>query len=257
MGGCSDSHDGTSTSPQTKTNPLDLTALSTLNVQIPGGVSVPLADFLQLGAVNEYSQSSDGAASRAATGAVSDSGAVDTSARDDYPSDASLHLSELLGWGATSTIANLDLEIGAVTAQAGVDGAGTVTRDYSAAGATLDLALPAIAGLEDVLTGTDGVADLVDDAVGSLVGPNGALAGAIATLTGVTGILGESGVDITLTTDVQSALNTILDTPLEDADGVLSVTLRGGIVHVDLDKLLQTTPGGPSLVSMRARCSVL
>ncbi|MFT4258549.1 choice-of-anchor G family protein [Microbacterium sp.] len=243
LAGVATTHDGSTPTPNTQTSSLDLTALNALNITVPGGLSVPLGSFLSLGAVNQYSQSSDGGASRAATGAVSDTGVIDTTGGGAYPGNASLDLGGLLGDEVAAVVADLDLELRAISAEAAIDGAGTVTRDYNVAGADLTLSLPAIAGLNTVLTGTDGVADTVDNALASLVGPNGLLAGVLQTLTGVTGLLGSSDVDISISTDVDAALTTLLTTPISDADGVLSVNLSTGIVTVDLNELLLSTPG--------------
>ncbi|QTV80241.1 choice-of-anchor G family protein [Microbacterium sp. NIBRBAC000506063] len=241
LAGVETSHDGTSPDPDTQTSSLDLTALNALNITIPGGLSVPLGDFLALGAVNQYSQSSDGGQSRAATGAVNDSGIVDTSGTGDYPADATLDLSGLLGESVTDVVADLEISLRAVTAEASLDGEDGVTRDYHVAGGDLLLSLPAVGGLETVLTGTDGVADTVDAAINTLTGPNGLLAGVIATLTGVTDLLGNSEVEISITSNVAGALDSILDTPL--GDGVITLDLRTGVVEVDLDALFSDTTG--------------
>src|SRR5690606_26158346 len=63
-------HDGTDAAPDISHTPLNLTVLSALNATVPNGLNVPLGDFLQLGAVNQYAEASDEGASRAVTGAV-------------------------------------------------------------------------------------------------------------------------------------------------------------------------------------------
>ena len=241
LDGSATSNNGVPT-PDTETSSLDLTALNALNLGIPGGLSVPLGGFLQLGAVNQYSQSSDGSVSRAATGAVSDTGVIDTTGAGAYPANASLNLQGLLGSTVTAAVADLDISLEAISAEVALDGAGTVTRDYNVAGGNLQLTLPAIGALEDTLTGAGGVASTVDTAVGTLAGPNGLLAQALAGLNGALApILGDSGVNIAITTNVAAALNTILDTPV--GDGVVTVNLRTGAVEVDLDALLTDTTG--------------
>ncbi len=240
--------DGSATSnsgdptPVTETSSLDLTALNALNLGIPGGLSVPLGGFLQLGAVNQYSQSSDAGVSRAATGAVSDTGVIDTTGAGAYPANASLNLQGLLGSAVTSAVADLDISLDAISAEVAIDGTGAVTRDYNVAGGNLQLTLPAIGGLVNTLTGTGGVASTVDAAVATLAGPNGLLAQALAGLNAALApILGDSGVDIAITTNVNAALNTVLDTPV--GDGVITVNLRTGAVEADLDALLSDTTG--------------
>ena len=61
----------------TQTDSLHLAAaLGVLQVNLPGGVSLPLSQFLKLGAVNQYAQASDNGLSRAGSGAVSDSASL-------------------------------------------------------------------------------------------------------------------------------------------------------------------------------------
>ncbi|MCP1428790.1 hypothetical protein J3D45_001288 [Microbacterium foliorum] len=241
LAGVETSNNGVPT-PDTDTGSLDLTALNALNLEIPGGLSVPLSGFLQLGAVNQYSQSSDAGVSRAATGAVNDSGVVDTTGGGAYPANASLNLQGLLGSTVTAAVADLDISLEAISSEVSLDGAGVVARDYNVAGGDLQLTLPAVGGLATTLTGPGGVASTVDTAVATLAGPNGLLAGALATLNPVLApILGGSGIDIAITTDVAGALNTVLDTPV--GDGVVTVNLRTGAVGADLDALLADTTG--------------
>ncbi|WP_314096412.1 choice-of-anchor G family protein, partial [Microbacterium foliorum] len=241
LAGVETSNNGVPT-PDTDTGSLDLTALNALNLEIPGGLSVPLSGFLQLGAVNQYSQSSDAGVSRAATGAVNDSGVVDTTGGGAYPANASLNLQGLLGSTVTAAVADLDISLEAISSEVSLDGAGVVARDYNVAGGDLQLTLPAVGGLATTLTGPGGVASTVDTAVGTLAGPDGLLAGALATLDPVLGpILGDDGVEISIASNVTGALNTVLDTPV--GDGVVTVNLRTGAVGADLDALLADTTG--------------
>ncbi len=233
--------------PDIDTASIDLTALNALNLAVPGGVSVPLGTFLQLGSVNQYTSASDNGVSRAATGAVSDAGIVDTTGSGAYPSNASLSLTPLLGEAITENIANLDLQIGAITSEATLDGAtSAITRDYSIAGADLSTQVPAIGDLVNTLVGPTGVASTVDTAVNGLTGPSGALAVALSTLNPLLEALpGSDGITATVTTDIAGALNTLLDTPL--TDGVVTINLRTGAITADLDALLTSAAPGTGL----------
>ncbi|WP_050723299.1 choice-of-anchor G family protein [Microbacterium sp. GCS4] len=241
LGGSSTSNAGSPT-PDTETSSLDLTALNALQLGIPGGLSVPLSNFVQLGAVNQYSQSSDAGVSRAAAGAVSDSGVIDTTGTGAYPSNASFNLQGLLGSAVTGTVADLDISLEAISSEVAIDSAGAVTRDYNVAGGDVALSLPAIATLTNTLTGPGGVTATVDAAVASLAGPSGLLAQALAGLNAALApIVGNDGVNITITTDIAAAMNTILDTPV--GDGVVSVNLRTGLVTADIAALFSDTTG--------------
>jgi hypothetical protein len=63
-------------------NPLNLEVLNTIEIDIPGGLQVPLSDFVELGAVNQWAAADPGAESHAATGAVADNGGVGTGVDD-------------------------------------------------------------------------------------------------------------------------------------------------------------------------------
>jgi hypothetical protein len=240
--GVATANDGEQAAPVTSTGSVDLTALNALTVSVPGGVTVPLSGFLSLGAVNQFSQSNSDGSSRAATGAVSDGGVVDTTGAGAYPANASLNLQGLLGPTVTGVVGDLDVALGAITSEVSLTGDGTVTRDYSVAGGTVSLQLPAITGLQTALTGDGGVASTVDAAVATLAGPDGLLAGALATLDdALAPIVGAPGLNVTVTADVDQALETLLDTPV--GDGVVTVNLRTGAVSADLNALLADTTG--------------
>lgn len=172
LGGVNATNAGSATA-DTSTSPLDLTALSLIPIDIPGGVTLPLGELIQLGAVNQYAQASDNGVSRSGTGAISDSGAVDTTGGGEFPSNATLDLSA--GPLAPLTaLADVELELGAVTAVAALD-AGNADpstlattcseldapehcRDYNIAGADLTLTVPALQTLSSTLDTVTGSA---------------------------------------------------------------------------------------------------
>ncbi|WP_158292613.1 IPT/TIG domain-containing protein [Serinibacter arcticus] len=257
LGGASASNAG---SPDTDVDRvgLDVTALSAINVQVPGGVGLlPLGQVLVLGAVNQYAEASDLGVSRAASGAVSDDGAVSVGGGGDFPASAGLRLQPLLG-GLSTVVGDLQIDLEAITGVAALDDAvGTAPvaecdsladpehcLDYSIAGGELRASVPAIAGLTTTLTGTGGVASTVDGVVNGLAGPNGSLARALAGLNAaLTPLLGNTGLNIAVSTNVTGALNTFLDTPLTQDGSAVSINLRTGQITADLDALLAATDG--------------
>ncbi|MFA7498419.1 MAG: choice-of-anchor G family protein, partial [Leucobacter sp.] len=244
LAGVDATHDGTG-GPVISTTDLDLAALGLVNVEIPGGVTVPLDDFLNLGLVNQYAEADNAGVSRAATGAVSDAGIIDTTGSGDYPADATLNLSSLLGAGVTDTVADLTVRLGAISAEASLDASAesdTIVRDYNIATGEIELELPPVTGLVDALVGDDGVASDVDDAVNSLVGSDGVLAQALATLNAVLSpIIGDPELLVAIDVDIYEVLNDVLDE--EFGDGVVTVDLRTGAVTADLDALLMDEYG--------------
>ncbi|PWD51788.1 hypothetical protein C8046_15180 [Serinibacter arcticus] len=251
---------------------LDLTALNLLGVSLPGGLDLPLGDVLQLGAVNQYAEASDLGVSRAASGAVSDDGAVSVSGGDGFPASAGLRLQPLLG-PLSSTIGDLQLDLEAVTGVASLDASQvgdpaeectdlsdpTHCLDYSIAGGELRVDLPAITTLTATLTGPGGVASTVDGTVDELVGPNGLIAGALVTLnSALEPLIGNDALTVTLETDVTGALNAVLDTPLTEDGSAVSINLRTGRITADLDALLSSTPGvGTGLANLDPSTEIL
>lgn len=218
---------------------LNLSVLQMLGVQIPGGITLDaLPDLVELGASAEYAEADDAGVSRAATGAVSDSGVVDLNGSSDYPSTAKLHLSGVLGSAITSTIADLNVELGAVSAEAALNADGpSLTRSYHIADGRLTLTVPAIGGLVGTLVGTGGIASTVDDALAALAGPDGALATVLSGLdAALSGLLTGDALSVVVTSDISGALNDVLDTPV--GDGVITMDLRTGTISVDLNALL-------------------
>ncbi|WP_035812285.1 choice-of-anchor G family protein [Jiangella gansuensis] len=228
--------------PVTEANPVDLTALEAINLQIPGGVQLPLSDVLQLGAVNQWASAEDGGTSHAATGAVADNGGIGTGVEAGFPGNATFDLTDLVGGALTDLIADLELELGAISSEMHLevtDGAFEVTRDYEIAGGELRLTVPLLADLTpqiEELVGT------LDETVNGLVGPDGAVTGAVETLDALLNLLEVVGAEdvtvaATLETDPQGAVQEFLATPLGEGTGV-ELNLAEGTLVIDLDTLL-------------------
>ncbi|MDQ3157359.1 MAG: choice-of-anchor G family protein [Actinomycetota bacterium] len=155
-------NDGSTSEVTDNDNTLDLTVLSAIPLTIPGGVTLPFKDLVTLGAVGQYAQAKNDGTSRAASGAVSDSGVVDTTGNGNFPASTTLHLSE--GPLAPLTaLADVDLTTKAVTGVAALDAkksggpATTCTdlsapdhcRDYNIADMDLSLEIPALKTISD------------------------------------------------------------------------------------------------------------
>ncbi|WP_165368038.1 choice-of-anchor G family protein, partial [Phytoactinopolyspora endophytica] len=230
----------------TASDPLDLTVLETLPIDL-GGVELPLSDIIELGAVNQWASSEPGGASQSAAGAVADGGGVGTGG-DDFPGNATLNLTDLLGEGMAEAIAGVELELGAISSEAHLQasaGEPDVERAYEIAGGSLILEVPAVA---DLLAGIDDAVVTVEDTVNELAGPDGAIAGALESLDAVGELLDGlaalplvdvTGPDITveLEANLSEALDEILATPLGEGTGV-ELDLANASLVVDLDQLV-------------------
>lgn len=156
--------------PQKDANALKGSVLGQSLPELPNGLNIPLSQVVELGAVNQYAKVSPDASSVAASGAVADGGAINTTGSQDYPSDATLDLATFLPEQVTKNVADLTLSLGAIGSVAAMDftktqepattcadlSAPTQCRDYNLATANLTLSLPV---LEQVLDQLEPVTD--------------------------------------------------------------------------------------------------
>ncbi|WP_158602690.1 choice-of-anchor G family protein [Jiangella rhizosphaerae] len=249
--------------PVTDANPLDVTVLDSININIEPNLQIPLSDIIKLGAVNQWATAEDGAVSHAATGAVADNGGVGTGVDAGFPGNATFDLTDLLGEGLTDTIADVELELGAVSSEAHLEPSGDdfeVSRDYEIAGGELRVTVPLLSGVNLELgddaaiwieDGTividlsaifeslndlppnseligDGLFTILDDLLGELLGDLGE---------GLGDLLGDLGVD-DLTNGLADALTDILSIkvnvqPDEAEAGVAKPTSARTAVNVE------------------------
>ncbi|WP_264032366.1 choice-of-anchor G family protein [Cellulosimicrobium sp. SH8] len=224
------------------TNPLAATVFQALGIDLTGTLQLLGPNgILQLGAVNQYGEANDDGSARAASGAVSDQGAISVGGSEEFPSDAQLNLTQLLGPGFESVVADLDLSLGALSATAEATGGAAPTGDYQIAGATLTLDSPAVSGI--ATTVDDEVVPLVDGAVGQLVGTDGLLAQALNGIGALAQVLTVLGGDleptVAIDVDLDGALAPVLDQDFGDEGVVINV--GDGTVTVDLDTILGGT----------------
>lgn len=140
--------------PGTKTNPLSLTLLSALPINIPGGLQLDLAKFLSAsgsaGGVNQFATGSTTKAT-GASGLVGDSGALLNPSSTTPPSDAKISLKNGPLSGINDNLASVDLGLGALSSTTTVD-KGAVSRDYKIAGLNLQLGVPLLSSLVNQLS---------------------------------------------------------------------------------------------------------
>ncbi|RIQ37009.1 LPXTG cell wall anchor domain-containing protein [Jiangella rhizosphaerae] len=237
--------------------------LDSININIEPNLQIPLSDIIKLGAVNQWATAEDGAVSHAATGAVADNGGVGTGVDAGFPGNATFDLTDLLGEGLTDTIADVELELGAVSSEAHLEPSGDdfeVSRDYEIAGGELRVTVPLLSGVNLELgddaaiwieDGTividlsaifeslndlppnseligDGLFTILDDLLGELLGDLGE---------GLGDLLGDLGVD-DLTNGLADALTDILSIkvnvqPDEAEAGVAKPTSARTAVNVE------------------------
>ncbi|MDH6235780.1 choice-of-anchor G family protein [Cryobacterium sp. CG_9.6] len=135
---------------QTNANNLDLTALGTVNIDIGGGVLVPL-DLASAGVVYQFAQALNNASSRGSSGAVGSDGIIGTAPNAGVaPGPLTLDLSQVvanLGLPGIAELANLNLTVGAVAGSAAQAAPAAAVGGYNIASAQLTFTSPTIAGI--------------------------------------------------------------------------------------------------------------
>ncbi len=250
-------------------DPLDASALNTVNLGLSGLLQLPLDT--DTGLIGQYAQARTDGDAVGASGYITNAGGINTDGQEsDYPDIATLRLSDLLnslGYDigtATQGVTDLSLSIGAVAGRAALvdtceaiwsgDTAAAVHRDYLAAGLTTTVESPTVAALTgavdtsvaDVQTALNGVlgqAGLLTGVTTSLVN---ALTNALGLVTGLLSLrVAPNGTSVSLAAvDLHLApLNDFLAAPIQDDDGILSIDLAGGTVQIDTAALLGAAYG--------------
>jgi len=260
-------------------NPLTVTALSTLQVSLGDLLLLPLnAD---LGVDNSYVQVNADGTSTGATGAVSNSGAIQTTASQPGPNPptfATLQLSSIVqsAFGQSlstvvSGLADATLDVGAVASSATLDACAatwtgsivsSLERQYAVAGVDLDLTSPTVGTL---VTDTSAAVTGLDATVENLAGNAGVLSSLTTGLTGqVSALLNTLGLglgSITISNlDVGIDLddvNGLLDDTISDDAGIVSIDLVTGQISVDLDGLLGAAYGTTGINGLPANTQLL
>lgn len=225
-----------------------------------------LDDGADLGLLNAYAYAPDANTATAASGAVTESGAIILDGIDEQGAPmASLELTALLGQlgieGLTDEVVDgARLDVGVLASWAHAETGVPVESDYVLAGLELALSSPAVAALAQTVADTVGAAQTEVD---SVIGPDGALetalAGAavdpvnveVAGVGALTVDLGDPQVGAAV--DLSAAVDDLLTTPLTDENGLVSIDLSTGQVTIDLAQLhggdLNDLPANTSLLT--------
>lgn len=240
---------GSTPPTSTYANPLDVTALGIVGVDLTG-LAVPLPGAA-LGAANQWAQGSTSGRTAGASGLINDSGAVlvsDSTPDDDLPESATIDLTALLP--PVTGLNRATLGVGAVAASAQLDGCAAlldqvwgvapsqpvVERDYGIADLGLVLDAPAVGALTGAVTTTVGQ---LNTAIAALVGQNGSIAqnlrSALAlTVPGVAAAAMTGTVTIT-GLDLGATVAPLLGLTLQ-GDG-FAIDLANGRILVDIERL--------------------
>ncbi len=254
---------------------LNVSLLGALKVDL-GNVKVPLLkdpanpgaggllDLGSLGAISSYGASPTSTKSVAASGLITQDGALnlDASSASDYKPaklDVSALLEQVLGQTVTDTVLDqASVNIGALASHA-ESNYGQNSSEYMLAGLGADVHSNLVGGLVTTLDGvvTNAIAPIV-----ALAGPGGTLETTLKNLLdgGVPLVLESkvTAVSLDLSGLVNSVHQQLLNTPLSNSDSSVKIDLKNGLVHLDLAKLaIKGHPGATSLNDLPANTEVL
>jgi len=255
----SEAQAGNPSAPGPDTTPLNLSLLDVADVDLGSGVSLPLVsapggggllELGNIGALNSYANADEITHALASAGVVGEDGAInlDPSNPGAYE-NSTIDVTNLLKQAGLDVVTDgiadeVALELGAVASTA-EETAGTVTSDYVLTDAKLNLSSPLVGGLT---TGVDGIVDDLGTTLDELVGSEGSVLGslnnfgldvnlALARVEIGTGTIGVNGLD----TALEGVTENIINEPLVDPNGIVSIDLTSGTIAVDLAK---ATAGG-------------
>ena len=246
--------------PGPTTSAIDVAALESLvGLEIPAlqlplvgdgsnGGLLDLGDAAGAGLLNGYASATDHSLATAASGTVTDDGALNLSPVED-PSDTDLTRLDLTALlddhrvsGLTDAVVDeVSLGLGALASTASWEAGGTPSSDYVLAGAELQISSPAVGQL---VTGLTGAVSTLNDRLNSLLGPEGPLQVALDGL----GEVLDLRIPLLLTLDVDrlnvharvelaSLTDELLREPRTSEDGLITLDVSSGTIAVDLSRL--------------------
>ncbi|MGW9021338.1 choice-of-anchor G family protein, partial [Leucobacter chromiiresistens] len=256
-----------------ETSGLDLALLQTATVDANGltlpllsdGTNGGLLALGDLGALSSYSASPSATSSVASSGIITEDGGIDLGPVNDPSSftpaqlDASALVRQLLGDAvADELLDEATLSVGALASRVDAEN-GAPTSEYSLSGLELELSSPAVGGLVDDV---DGLAAALLDPVDALLAEGGSVDTLVTTLVGTLNALplvdasvNSIGLDTTpLTGQLREQL---LEEPVENGDGSVSVNLNDGTITVYLDQLAISGQPGETLSTLAPNTDVL
>jgi len=208
--------------PVTQSTPLDVTVLNAARADLGSGIQLLGPNgLLTVGAVNQYAQANANGSSTAASGAVTNGGAIGVGGQAGVPqANASFNLSRLVN---TQALANLRVTTGALSATAAQAAGpnGAQTGAYQIADLDLSLTSPVLAttinGLRSTLTGLQPTVDAIPGTLTGLLGPT-------VQVTGLPNL-----------TTLGNSLTTVTS-----ADGSITANLQTGAITIDVPTALAT-----------------
>lgn len=236
LGGVEEYNNGNQ-NKQVSQDPLSASVLQSVDVDVPGGVQIPVSDFVDAGTLGQYAEADKNGTSLGASGAVGNGGAIGAGAvTPGAAGDLSLDVDPLVEDEYAGVLGDLNLALIAVAAQAKAN-LNVATGDYRLDGAVLSFNSPAIGDLTSKVTSALAP---IDGAIADLNGPSGELAGLVSEIVSAINpalnlIGSDASVNATVTTNVHAAVQSLLGGTY--GNGAVSFDLNTGNVEVDLEAL--------------------
>jgi hypothetical protein len=209
----------------TNQHSLNATLLNAQLLNLPNGIQLPSAGVIKLGAVNQYAQANNTGGAHAASGAVTNSGAIGLGEQNGSPQDdASIDLTGT----PLAQIGGLKLTVGALaaTADQATGKNGAQTGSYELANVKLQLSSPALGSAVKALTGGSSNLPGLSDLIGKL-GGNGLDVAPLQTISTKNSVA-----------PMNSAVGSLGD--INVGNGAIQGSLTNGTLTVDVAKLLKT-----------------
>ena len=228
---------------QTERDALDATVLDALTIDIGGGLQIPVS-LADVGALSSFARAQDGATSQGASGLVTNDGGVGVGAvgAGEVNSPLTLDLSDIIGGTLANELANLTLELGAVSASATSTGGATPQGSYEIVGSRLLLTSNTLAG---VTTSVTNLITPLQGAVNGLGGATGTISSTVGGITGALGTLSPADVSVVVNGNLQAAVAPLLTGTL-GAGTAVSIDLATGTIAVDLQQIAGSLNGRPA-----------
>lgn len=237
-------------------NPLNVVALSAVNVNLGQGIlQLPLNN--NLGALGQYGQAHSTGVSTGAAGYVTNTGGIGLAPGNGYPQLGTLNLKNLLNSTGldlgtlVSGVTDLNLEIGAVAGRASLNGctqvwqqsvANALTREYLAASLKTTVSSPTVGAL---VTGVSNTVTTLEQTVNQISGNTGVANSIVSGTTTLLNslisnpILSLGNVSATASATINTtAVRAMLTETITDTGGIVSINLAQGTITVNTAALL-------------------
>ncbi|MGO3069720.1 choice-of-anchor G family protein, partial [Corynebacterium casei] len=215
---------------------IELELLELLKLDI-GGVEVPLigSDGLlqgDLGALRAYANAPSDTHAKASVGLVGEDGALELGNEGDG-GNAKLDLTKIANIDLTNVLLDeASLNLGTLSSLAEKNGT-QLTSDYQIAEAEVVIDSPLVG---EVVTEVEDLVEGLDGTLNGLLGQQSVLSEVFGLVNGLGALVG-TGLNVSAEIPLDDIMSELVEEPLSDQNGLVSIDLVNGQIRVDLEKL--------------------